>query len=289
MAPIRKSFAETLGYDPELLAGLSREHRRGLDGLSQAWLVSAGLLAYPVGLSVWLVEHSMLLSGLASLAAFLLVRNLLRLIVACTGTAPEQMLGRDYRPSLLPVAILLGLAALLSQPAQLLFLSDEAGRAVEAHRETLLRAHTQARADLIGGGLEVPALDHFSSRLRECEFVVLRLGLLWKTPESTTLWTAFYLLLVTGPALLARTVWLEAVTGYERARHGASRRLIRALGARADAEVDRALGQFPTYRRLVPLPRLAPLSGQLPIPAQPARDRGAAPRSALPRGRGASS
>jgi hypothetical protein len=240
---VRPPFCTLLGYDPEVLAKLHESQVNQLDSLSQAWLLSAVLFGYPLGVALWMVEHSLILSTLTALGTSLLVVNLLRLITSGSGTAPEHRLSRRYRPSLLPVALLLGLALILSQPAQLLTASKQTLTVVAQHRDALKRAHLEAQLAISGVGA-----DAFTQQLDECEFVLLRLRLLWANPVRAVLWTFFYLALTLSPALLARVLWLDAVVAYERARHRTQRAKMFLVERQGRRLVDQALRPFATYQ-----------------------------------------
>ncbi len=255
----RRGAAELLGYDPALLARVPQPLRRDLDSLSQAWLVSCGVLGLPMGLSVWLVEHSLFLAALVCLGTALLVLNLLRLLSAGSGTAPELPLERGYRPSLTPMMLLLGLSLVMSQPAQLLHESPSVHEAVAEHRAQLLESHHQSLT-AVGGASE----DTFTKEIEECEFVVLRLGLLWNTPQKALLWTLVYVGLAMLPAALARTSYLKAARAYERVRYRDSGKRIQRMDAATVAAVAAALRSYPTYRAPWPLPPEAPLCASSP-------------------------
>jgi hypothetical protein len=234
-----------------------------LDALSQAWLVSCTLLGFPLGLAVWLVEHSLLLSFAVTLGVFALVLNLLRLLNAGSGTAPELALTKGYRPSLTPMIMLLGLALLMSQPAQLLHVSDSARQAVAVHRQQLLLSHRSALSELGQDGE-----DAFSKEIQECEFVVLRMQRLWDKPQLALLWTLLYVGIAMLPVALARTSYLKAVRAYERVRYRTLGRALRRLDAQAGVAVQAALVRYPSYRRPWPFAPERPLSVHDATPAQ---------------------
>jgi hypothetical protein len=233
--------AELLGYDRALLGAIPASLCRDLDSLSQAWLVSCVLLGFPMGLALWLVEHSLILAFLAAFGTALLVLNLLRLLTAGSGTAPELPLKRGYRPSLTPMAMLFGLALIMSQPAQLLHASDEVRQQVAEHRQELLASHSAALAEVGRGGE-----DHFVKDIEACEFVVLRLSLLWNSPQKALLWTLLYVALALLPAALARTSYLKASRAYERARYRKAKGEIGAIEEKTRQAVAAALQSYPT-------------------------------------------
>lgn len=250
-----RGAADILGYDPELLSAIKKPLRADLDSLSQAWLMSCMLLGVPMGLAVWLVEHSLLLSFFAAFGTSVLVLNLLRLLTAGSGTAPELPLLRGYRPSLTPMVMLLGLSVIMSQPAQLLHASEDVRAVIAEHREKLLVSHRKALAEV--GGLSE---DHFTKEIESCEFVVLRLSLLWNSPQKALLWTLVYVGLAMLPAALARTSYLKASRAYERVRYRkAKAEIISIEGATARA-VQEALESYPTYRAPWPFAPEAPLT-----------------------------
>lgn len=250
-----RGAADLLGYEPALLQQLPRALRDDLDSLSQVWLVSCVLLGFPMGLAVWLVEHSLILAVFVSLGTAFLVLNLLRLLSSGSGTAPELPLEKGYRPALAPMMMLFGLSIIMSQPAQLLHASDSARKAVAEHREQLLESHRKALSEI--GGDEK---DSFTTEIQECEFVVLRLGILWDTPQKALLWTLVYVGLAMLPAALVRTSYLEAARAYERARYRAAHERLLIMEARTEAAVAAALKTYPSYRPPWPFPPEAPLT-----------------------------
>ena len=268
----RSPMAEWLGYDAQILGQLSASARAQLDTLSQMWLVSCVLLGFPTGLLVWLVEKSAFLAALAGLGTFVLVLNLLRLLSAGSGTAPELALRRDYAPSLTPTMMVLGLALILSQPTQLLDANDQVRASVAAHRQHLIEAHRTALAQ---GGRTLErsgtAKDAFTRQMQACEFVVLRLKLLWDTPQRAILWTLVYVGLVMLPAALARTSWLEATRAYERVRYRTSSERLRRICERADRVVQASLQRYPSYRPPWPFAAAPPLHIQEAGAPQPSR------------------
>ncbi len=247
--------AQLLGYDPELLKSLPRRYRERLDSLASLWLVSCVLLGLPMGLATWLVEHSLFLAFVVSLSTSTLVLNLLRLIHSGSGTAPELPLRKGYRPSLTPMFLLLGLALVMSQPAQLLHASESVRNAVAEHRAELLASHKQALSELGGTGE-----DTFTQEIEECEFVVLRLSLIWNTPISALLFTILYVGLAMLPAAMGRSSYLKALRAYERVRYRAATRRIAQLEALTRRDVAAALQAFPTYRPPWPFAPAAPLT-----------------------------
>lgn len=256
-----KPLSTVLGYDPNLLAELSPEHQRSLDGLTQAWLVACVVMAFPMGVAMWLVEHSLPLAVFVSAGTYVLIVNLLRLVTAGSGTAPEHRLRREYRPSILPTVLLMGLATIMSQPAQLLHTPEAVRAQVESHRAALIQSHLEAQAALSIEQDQALHDDAFLRQLERCEFVVLRLKLLWTSPETTVLWTLLFVGAALFPAALARVVWLPAVMAYERARYRRERRAVRRSSRRTARAIERELSRFPTHRKPWPLPPSAPLDG----------------------------
>jgi len=253
-------LAALLGYDPALLRELSSAEGRDLDSLSQAWLLSCLVLALPAGIAAWLIEHSILLAVVAMAATFLLVLNLLRLVHAGSGTAPELRLKKDFRPSPLPVALLFGLSLIMSQPAQLLHTPDNVREAVEQHRTALIAAHLKVQeAVQETTGADPQSEDVFLRGLQRCQFVVLRLRLLWSSPESTVLWTTLFIGVVLVPAALSRVFWSQALAAYEQARYLRAARMVHTLTRQGNADVERALQHYPTHRPPWPFALASPL------------------------------
>lgn len=253
--PRVSTATSVLGYDEDLLANLAPQESEQLTTLSHAWLSSAALLGFPLGIAVWKVEHSTVLALGAALGTSVLVINLLRMLVAGGGTPLNKPVPGSYLPSAWPGVLVGALALLLSQPAQLLLHTGEADRAVAAHRQELLRSHAEltasaeltADAELVASG-EQTKPDVFAARLAQCDFVVLRLKLLWSHPPRALLCSALYVLLVLAPFFLGRTSCLRGVQAYERER------LYRAAALALQAELAttqaarETLAKWPSYR-----------------------------------------
>lgn len=245
--PGRTTGAALLGYEPALLATLPAWQRAQLDALAYAWGVSAVLLSIPMGYAVWLVEGSFALSLAVAAGTFALVGNLLRLLVAGSGAASDHPWPVRYRPPRAPGIMIGALSLMLAQPALLMVDGPRTDGAVRTHRVALLAAHREALSDM-GVSQAAAGQDAFARQTARCQFVVLRLKTLWTHPQRTALGSAVFVLFVLVPFLLGRTLWLRAVLGYERARHGrstATRVRLRAAGRRA---ADDALRAWPSYR-----------------------------------------
>src|SRR3954452_14119899 len=95
------------GYDHELLAQLRPAGRAAIQVLAEAWLGSSAVLAASVGYALWLVEGSLWLSLGASLGMWMVVVNLLRVVVAGGGAAPQLDTSElaEYRPALGPAFV----------------------------------------------------------------------------------------------------------------------------------------------------------------------------------------
>jgi len=233
------------GYDPGLLAGLSHAERQRLATVAAGFVLSLLLVAWPVGYTLWLVEHSLALAFGVGSAAFLLTLNLLRVVTAGGGVrvgAPRSAL-REHRPGLAPATFLLVLAALFAQPAQLPLRAGELDPQVDAYREALIVAHAKRAA------LHAVSVERYRAELSGCEFVIKRLSLLWQEPNRALRFTLFYCLLVVLPSLFQAFVALDAVRAYEVLRQRSSRARLDADRARTERAIGDALGRFPAYER----------------------------------------
>ncbi len=264
--------AVALGYDPSLLVRLREKHRRSLDALCQAWIFSCVLLGFPVGLTLWLIEHSLLLACGGAGAASFLVLNLLRLVHSGSGTAPEHPFRRSYRPSYWPPLLIGSLALMMSQPAQLLHAPPRVEQAVESHRANLIAAHLAAQEqikDIEPGGTR---RDVFLEELKSCEFVVLRLKLLWGAPEGAVMWTLLFVGLVLSPAAWGRVVLADSVLAYERVRHRRAVFQMRASYEETERAIVEQLSSYSSYRQPWPFPLNAP--GKTRLASGAPHDRG---------------
>lgn len=238
----RPSAAAWLGFDDSLTATLPADVGEALNALSYSWFLSCVLLAFPLAVAVYKTEHGAALALGAGCCAALLTLNALRLIYSGSGVATHLVMPEDYRPKL-TLGLIVGVFALMmSQPAQLLLLSPEADATVAAHRAELIVAHRKLLSSL-----NAPLDDGFADETADCEFVVLRLALLWDSPIRNVIYSGFYLLLVLSPFLLSRTLYLEAIQTYEQARHRRAVWQANALQREADEAVALALRGHPTY------------------------------------------
>lgn len=243
MASPELTAALRVGYDRSTLLQLAPGARRQLNQLGTSWGATAAVLAAPIAYTAWLIEKNWLLSvGVAAFTA-LLVFNLLRLIASGGGQAPTMRSSRDYRPPLVPALLLLGLALMLSQPAQLMVPSAASEELVSAHREQLIAVHHESQQAL---GVEIQS--GFVGKLHDCEFILLRLRLIWQAPAQATLFTGLYCLLALFPLYLQHGVYLKAVQAYERARHQNAQVGIRRRLAECQQAVSAELRAFPDYQ-----------------------------------------
>lgn len=243
MSLVRAYAAERVGYERLLIQQLPRLYQRQLNQLGAIWGAAAVLLGVPVGYAAWLIEKNLLLSlGLLAFTAVLVI-NLLRLIHSGGGTAPELAAPQDYRPSIVPALILVSLALLLSQPAQLMLKDAQTELAVQEHRVKMIEFHQASQLELGGA-----ASAGFDDALGDCEFILLRLRLIWEHPRRATLFTLLYCLLALLPLYLQRAVFLNAVQAYESARYRHAAELIRQSKARASISIDDILSSHVGYR-----------------------------------------
>jgi hypothetical protein len=183
-------------------------------------------------------------SLLSAIAMLLVVVNLLRLVVAGSGAAPqlpfEQV--REYRPALGPTIVLSMLAVLLAQPGQLPLWRDQLAAPLAAHREALL-AQQQALAQELGQEPQ-PA---FRAELAQSDFLAWRVREIWKAPQRAFVISALYWLLVLLPTLAGRFVALSALREYEEARWHAVRARVTLEGQRAARQLQESLAPYPSY------------------------------------------
>jgi hypothetical protein len=235
------------GYDRSLLAQLADGEQRQIERLAEAWLLSSALLACPLAYAAFLIEHSLTLALVLGAGMLFVVTNMLRLSVAGGGVsaAAEQRALSVYTPALGATMVIGMLALLFAQPAQLPLWKSELDPVVNEHRQALIADHDRSLA-----ALGQAASDPYRAELARCDFVVLRLTTIWKTPTRALQLTAFYVLVVLLPTLWARFVALAALRAYARARWQSERRLI----SRAHGENERArsalLARFPSYAPL---------------------------------------
>jgi hypothetical protein len=238
------SLPALVGYDSALMARLPESSQRHIARVAEAWLLSCALLASPVAYAAWLIEHQLWLALLLGAFTFVMVLNLVRLSSAGGGAAThasgEEV--SDYRPAL-GASLVIGLLALLfAQPAQLPLWKAELDGPVQAQRALLIAQHEQALDNLgLGNAGE------YRMKIARCDFLVLRLQHMWRSPTRALQLTGLYILAVLVPAVWARIVALGALREYARARWQRDRRSIvrdtRATARRVEAELTR----FPSY------------------------------------------
>lgn len=235
-------FATLLGYDATLLRQLTSDELKTLDRLVEAWLLSCLLFACPIAYALWLIEHSILLSGLGAFGTFALVFLLLRLSVAGGGAAPHLPRSEleTWTPALGPTAVLFLLALLLSQPAQLPLWRTELAGAVDAHRRALVAAQHALGDEPLLQGASTRAAQH-----EQNEFLAVRLQAMWSTDAPRALrFTFLYALLVMLPAAWARLFGLKALRAYERKRLAQMLKLIRRDERLTEARVRVELSRW---------------------------------------------
>jgi len=233
-----------LGYDRSLLERLADGEQRQIERVAEVWLLSSVLLACPVGYAAFLIEHSLALSLTLGAGALFVVLNMLRLSIAGGGvSAPaERAEVLDYRPALGATFVIGALALLFAQPAQLPLWKAELDPVVDQHRQELIVNHERSQAAL---GHELD--DSYRSEVARCDFVVLRLQAMWKTPTRALQLSAFYVLVVLLPTLWARFIALDALRAYALARWQRDRRVIVHAHGQSERERTRLLARFPSF------------------------------------------
>lgn len=233
-----------LGYDRGLLSELGEGEQRQIERMAEAWLLSCALLACPLAYAAFLIEHSLALALALAVGILFVVTNMLRLSVAgggVTAAADEQTLNA-YRPALGATVVFGLLALLFAQPAQLPLFQRELDPIVEAQRATLVAEH-----EGVASAVSEESREAYRAELARCEFVVLRLTTIWKSPTRALQLTACYMLVVLAPMLWARFVALDAVRAYVRARWRNERALIQAAHAASERTRRALLARFPSY------------------------------------------
>lgn len=233
-----------VGYDATLLARLPEHSQRHIARVAEAWLLSCALLASPVAYAAWLIEHTLWLALLLGSFTFAMVLNLVRLTSAGGGAATHatEAQVRRYRPALGASVVIGMLALLFAQPAQLPLWKAQLDAPVAVERELLIRQHDQALSAL---GM---AQDHdYRRSLARCDFLVLRLKHMWRSPTRALQLTGLYVIAVLLPAVWARIVALSSLREYALLRWRRDRRgIVRAAQATTRA-VEAQLAQYPGY------------------------------------------
>jgi hypothetical protein len=234
------------GYDRKLVAELSHAECQRLGTIAAGWLLSLSMIAVPMGYSLWLVEHSRLLSAVTALATFMLTLNLLRVATAGGGLQAGSTSSQvsHYRPGLAP-AVFVGLLGLIfAQPAQLPLNAARLDPLIAEHREQLVAEH-RARVEATP---EVRSFDAYGAELASCEFVVRRMALLWQEPASAARFSALYCLVILLPAFFSQYVAVGAVRKYQLLRYRYAARIVSADKTALAAAVHATLADFPGYR-----------------------------------------
>jgi hypothetical protein len=233
-----------VGYDSALLAQLPEASQRHIARVAEAWLLSCALLASPVAYAVWMIEHTLWLSLLLGAFTFAMVLNLVRLTSAgggAAGHASEEVV-REYRPALGASLVIGMLALLFAQPAQLPLWKAELDAPVAAQRAALIAQHEQGLHNL-----GIADDGDYGRQLARCDFLVLRLEAMWRSPTRALQLTGLYVLMVLVPAVWARIVALSALREYAHLRWKRDRRAIVRETRASECVAEAELARFPSY------------------------------------------
>lgn len=235
--------AALFGYDRAHLGLLADKDARRVCQLAALSFVPVVLSGVSAGLLVWMSEHDPLWTPLIALFVALLVWNLLRLNNAGGGPAPDHTAGDAERwaPGGGAISVLALLAALSAQPFLAFGFRQTHQAEVNAHRQALMAAHEKSLADANSEPLSVGA----SNSLARCEFVALRLKLLWKDPERPLLLSLAFAALYLSPLLLAQLTHLGALRRYQRLRWSEARSLVLDEEALTQSIAARHLSRYP--------------------------------------------
>ena len=233
-----RCLASLLGYDPRLLLRLPMQERAALDWFSASVMFACVISCLPLGYAVWLATHQIVLTGVLTLASGALFWALVRLSVAA---GPYLMLAGKLSARG-PWLLLAVTATLGAQPAQLLLARAEQAPLVAAHRSMLVARH----AALSGCDARTPC-DRYHERIAACDFVALRLQVLWSRPGEAMRATLLYVCIVLLPGLIIRLLATRSLRRYERLRLVQARKIVRDAAASARTARARALTAYPSY------------------------------------------
>lgn len=230
------SLFSLVGYDPSLIARLNPGHQRKLERLCRWILVPSICMGLSASLFIWLVERTPLVSLGLGLFVALVVHNMLRLLIAGGGAAPQlsETQVKAWAPTLPPLLILGGLAACFAQPLQLALYAKALDPGVEEYRQELVQRH-------YGGAT---ANEEYRRRLETCYFATRRLALLWRVPEGPLAFTLLFCALCTSPLLLGHTRYLPSLRAYELVRWQRTRQQLLAAERFTQAQLSASLSQF---------------------------------------------
>ncbi len=242
----RERILRLIGYDPDLLAKVSEEHRHVLRGAAVAWLVACGILAVAGGYAGTLIQPNLAVAIAVGIGVGILTVNLLRVINAGGGSQMRRTLrgseaaAAKYRPSIIPAVVFVILAAILAQPAQLPFwpeLNDQ----VEEHRQTLIEQHNVAAADLGNNA------DYYREELEAAGFPIFRIRLIWQNPRRAMQMTIVLCLLILLPGFWAQVISLKGHRAYELQRCRRSHLALERLSREGRATATAILRQWESY------------------------------------------
>lgn len=198
-----RGLLRAIGYDPEIVDGLSKEHRRFFAAAAIACVIAALVVGVGTGYG-GLLTLGLVVAVPLGIAGFLFLVNLLRLHHAGSGYPlhlPIEDIGK-WSPAGTASLVLFLLGSLLAQPIAFLVLKPRLDAQVAAHIAEERAIRTQLGVD----GTRPPA-----------DGVILRANLAWREPAVTGALVAFFAFLVALPALMRR-FGAGAVRAYESER-----------------------------------------------------------------------
>lgn len=227
-----RSLLRALGYDPEIVDGLSREDARFFHQAALASLLAALVVAVGTGYGGWLTLGALAAPALA-IAGALFLLNLLRMHHAGSGY-PLHLPLEDiahWRPGATASLVLFLLGLLLAQPVAFLVRRPSLDAQVTAH-------FSEQRAVRLQLGIDSPTAP--------ADGLILRAHLAWQAPLPTGALVGLFSLLIALPAVLRR-VRATAVRSYESERWIRERMFVDDEYAAAQEAVSDMLQEVPGF------------------------------------------
>lgn len=225
-----RGLLRAIGYDPEIVDGLSAGHRRFFAAAAVASVVAALIVGLGTGYGGWLTLGPVV-AVVLGVAGFLFLVNLLRLHHAGSGYPlhlPIEDIGK-WSPAGTASVVLFLLGVLLAQPVAFLVLKPRLDAQVAHH----IAEQRAVRAQL---GVNTETADG----------VILRATVAWRDPITTGSLVGVLALLVALPALLRR-FGAGAVRAYESERWIRERMFVDDEFAHAQDAITNLLLDMPTF------------------------------------------
>lgn len=221
-----------IGYDPEIVDGLSKGHQRFFAAAAIASLLAAIVVGVGTGYGGVLTLGA-IVGGVLAVAGFLFLVNLLRLHHAGSGYPlhlPIEDIGR-WSPAGAASVVLFLFGTLLAQPVAFLVLKPRLDAQVAAH----VAEERAIRAQLGVDSARPPA-----------DGLILRANVAWKEPVPTGAIVVFFAMLVALPALMRR-FGASAVRTYESERWIRERMFVDDEFATAQDDITNMLAPVPGF------------------------------------------